>query len=386
MMSQSQVTHVCLFDEHAISTLSPIVDPSIPSQKVVIAACDEYQSQCEQIIKLAKSRGAQAQYWSLPHTSNTLELKKSFKLLFEHASAESNTVWFNASNGARFYVLVAVDVAKSLNIPIYVVEPKSDCLHWIHPDNQNPVPIQDKLKLHEYFALHNARLTRQQNKQGISLNKRQLGAQWAAQCKSLSHSLASLNYLAFTANSESLTSDPLPKKLLKDLNLSNMLADLSDNNMLTVTPDNRLSFTDASTKFFCSGGWLEEYVYGLLVGLRKEIPTIQNDAHSAEIERMVNGEIVKNELDVVALVNNKLHIIECKTNRTKNGSDTNTLYKLDSLSEVLGGIEGRAALVTFDKITPAASARAIELNISVFGPNQLGNLRDHLATWLKASG
>ena len=70
----------------------------------------------------------------------------------------------------------------------------------------------------------------------------------------------------------------------------------------------------------------------------------------------------------------------------KNGSDTNTLYKLDSLSEVLGGIEGRAALVTFDKITPAASARALELNIGVFGPNQLGNLRDHLATWLKASG
>ncbi|WP_272996739.1 hypothetical protein [Paraglaciecola agarilytica] len=55
MMFQSQVTHVCLFDEHAISTLSPIVDPAIPSQKVVIAACDEYRSQCEQLIKLAKS-------------------------------------------------------------------------------------------------------------------------------------------------------------------------------------------------------------------------------------------------------------------------------------------------------------------------------------------
>jgi hypothetical protein len=55
MMSQSKVTHVCLFDEHAISTLSSIVDPAIPSQEVVIAACDEYRSQCEQIIKLAKN-------------------------------------------------------------------------------------------------------------------------------------------------------------------------------------------------------------------------------------------------------------------------------------------------------------------------------------------
>ena len=82
------------------------------------------------------------------------------------------------------------------------------------------------------------------------------------------------------------------------------------------------------------GGWLEETTYGIVRSLAKKLPTIQDDGHSVEIERLINGQKVLNELDVVVLVNNKLFVIECKTKQFHKG-DGKITTPIFSLSAIL---------------------------------------------------
>ena len=84
----------------------------------------------------------------------------------------------------------------------------------------------------------------------------------------------------------------------------------------------------------------------------------------------------------MALVNNKLHVIECKTKKFKNGEGSNTLYKIDSIAELLGGLKCKAALVTFYPLNKSELDRAYELNIDIFDINNLLNLKTSLKKWL----
>jgi hypothetical protein len=384
-MAEKPVTHICLVNEYPTSILSPIIDPKIPSNKLIIVSAKEFTQQSKLIIHVAKTRGYQAEHKILPSTCCTTELKKAFLNIFENELNQNKNIWLNATNGTRYQALAAYEVARSFSAPVYVVDPNNDSLQWLHPEDRSPTPIENKLKLHEYFSINGSSLVSQQSKHGISSRIRKLGAKWASQSKVIGASLARLNYLAYSAQSESLLSKPMDSHSLRDEHLLALVEELAQENMLVLQSDNRLRFSNPEARFFCNGGWLEEYVFGLIRDIRSQFSSIQDDAHSAEIERLVDGRKVKNEIDVMALVNNKLHIIECKTKRMKAGAGTDTLYKLDSLNELFGGLAGKAALVTFHRISDSDKARAFELDITIFGPDKLLDLRGHLELWLKDS-
>ncbi|WP_199271396.1 Card1-like endonuclease domain-containing protein [Paraglaciecola sp. L1A13] len=72
-----------------------------------------------------------------------------------------------------------------------------------------------------------------------------------------------------------------------------------------------------------------------------------------QIDHLVDAKTVKNELDTVAIMNKKLHIIECKTKRIKGADDTHILYKLNSRNELLRDIAGKTPLASLHQITNA---------------------------------
>ncbi len=89
---------------------------------------------------------------------------------------------------------------------------------------------------------------------------------------------------------------------------------------------------------YFSGGWFEEYVYDKIKSLNGEyINDIRLNVKLHEKSREVEDESeVKNELDVVFIANNNLHVVECKSGNLTNQDWTNTFYKVALLNRRFG--------------------------------------------------
>ena len=106
---------------------------------------------------------------------------------------------------------------------------------------------------------------------------------------------------------------------------------------------------------------------------------------NVQVTRKIGEKEVRNELDVATVVNNKLHIIECKTKGMRDDGD-DTLYKLESLRDLLGGLQARAMLVSFRPLRYNDITRAMDLGLGLIGPEELKDLRSHLREWLIKAG
>lgn len=381
-INEKQVTHICLIGNDPTANLTPIIDKDIPSDRVIIAHEEHQQEQVEQLKKVIQPRGYKVDTWLIPTTFNTEEIKFNFMQLFEQESTHSSDTWLNASNGTRYQVLAAYEVARAYGASVYIVEPKYDALCWLYPENIELTSIADKINLHEYLSVNGCTLKTQQNKDGISNNLRAIGENWLKQADKLQTGIAKLNYLAQFTHGDTFLSKEQDTAMLNDEALQWLLTDLETVELIKIE-GKRVNFQNEKTRFFANGGWLEEVTFSYIHNLSSEILELQDNGHSVEIERFINGKVINNELDVVALVNNKLHVIECKTKKFKNGDGTNMLYKIDSLAERLGGLKCKVALVTFYPLNKSELIRARELNIEVFSTSSLKNLKFNLNQWLR---
>lgn len=125
---------------------------------------------------------------------------------------------------------------------------------------------------------------------------------------------------------------------------------------------------------FSNGEWLENLVHNTVREIQDELPTIQDHSLNVQVYRESGGREVRNELDVATVVNNKLHIIECKTKGMRDDGD-DTLYKLESLRDLLGGLQARAMLVSFRPMRHNDISRAQDLGLALIGPEELKILK-----------
>ncbi len=149
-----------------------------------------------------------------------------------------------------------------------------------------------------------------------------------------------------------------------------------------------LYIPDEDKKFFCHGGWLEEYVYRAVRGLNlKGLNAMINVCVEWAKDR-TTGMDVTNEFDVLFTWRNRLHIISCKTSNMDvrtNGSGTKgkeAVYELDSLADDTGGLFGKAMLVSARKLSPYSLARASENKIKVVDGEKVLRLPEILRGWI----
>ncbi|MEF1173636.1 Card1-like endonuclease domain-containing protein, partial [Vibrio sinaloensis] len=108
--------------------------------------------------------------------------------------------------------------------------------------------------------------------------------------------------------------------------------------------------------------------------LKKSRSDVQDIAMSVKVERGDKNNPLRNEIDVMALINNRLYIIECKTGMLKPQESQLALYRLDSLAEVFGPLT-QGALLSFDSISPLIKRRANEININVLDSKNMVQVR-----------
>jgi hypothetical protein len=194
---------------------------------------------------------------------------------------------------------------------------------------------------------------------------------------------STFNYLAASAESTlvSVTFDTKNIPLLA-------LIDVFHKAGVVEIQDNQLVFESEAARFFCNGGWIEMHVFDVVRQCRKIESQFQDIAFNLNVFRDGHGSKVRNEIDVAFLFNNRLFVIECKTMRFNGSSGkrsgSHSLYKLDTLRQVLGGTNAQSMLVSLNNLSRSDTRRANDLNISVCAGNQLLHLKDALLKMIRS--
>lgn len=380
------ITHVGIIDQDPVRLVTPLLDHGIPAHKMIFIGTASQTEQYERLASIVTSRNIDAEFFQIPDSISIICLRKKLNELADKLRQKQTEVWFNASCGLRHRLLSAYEVFRSFHWPIYVIEPFSDEMCWLYPSDRKQQQVEDRIQLADYLTIFGARSELPETTIPDSLNNQlwELGQRWASSALELGPGLATLNYLATTCRKEQKLNVGLSEKQQGYKELGMLIADLHDTGLATYQ-NGILTFKHEEARRFANGEWLENLVHSTVRAIQNELPTIQDHSLGVQVYRKIGDREVRNELDVATVVNNKLHIIECKTKGMRDDGD-DTLYKLESLRDLLGGLQARAMLVSFRPLRHHDLVRAQDLGLAIIGPDQLGDLQTHLHNWLKDAG
>lgn len=371
-------THLILVSAQPIPNITPMLDEAIKPQKVLMLVSEDMRERAKALENIFKPRGiAVEQYpiddpWDAEHISDTV-----LDILSQYPDGD---IALNATGGTKLMSIAAYEAFRSEKAPIYYVHPQHDRLLWLSP-KQASHDLADRLKLKDYLMAYGAdQVDIPDSGQSVPPPIQALTQDLLAGIERYADELGTLNYLAFQADNPKLSVEieqgPLAKPMLWEL------LECFEQAGVCRMDGHRLSFSSQQARFLANGGWLEMHTYKICTQLKKHC-RIQDVACNITIQRHPAGKTpVKNEIDVGLIGDNRLYLIECKTKRFE--KDADVLYKLDSLRDLVGGLQGRAMLVSFNTLDKVSRARAKELNIDLCCKTELKNLQHHLQTWLTA--
>ncbi|MDP5255129.1 MULTISPECIES: DUF1887 family protein [unclassified Vibrio] len=378
--------HVGIIDKDPIRLVTPLLDSRSISNHIVFIGDISQQVLFTRLQQVLSEHQISAEFFEIPQGANTTTLKQAIKTLAQDLDQRHQEVKLNASCGLRHRLLSVYEVFRSYQWPIFVVEPKSDKLCWLYPERDDDAQVQDNITISDYLTIFGARGEFNQVDTPTTLDHTlyQLGERWASNALELGPGLATLNYLATTCRKEQCLEVKLTEKQQGYRELNILLTDLVEANIATYH-NGLLCFANEDARRFSNGEWLETLVHSTVRDIQNTMPTIQDRSLNVQVYRKLGDYEVRNELDVATVVNNKLHIIECKTKGMRDDGD-DTLYKLESLRDLLGGLQARAMLVSFRPLRHNDITRAQDLGLAIIGPDELKDLKQHLVNWFVEAG
>ncbi|WP_032080286.1 DUF1887 family protein [Vibrio fluvialis] len=378
--------HVGIIDQDPVRLITPLLDNRTVSRHIVFIGDRSQESMYVRLHTVLNQRDITSEFFEIPAGSNIADIKASIRELAEDLKQRNLDVKLNASCGLRHRLLSVYEVFRTYHWPIFVVEPNSDRLCWLYPDGNKDTQVQDRITISDYLTIFGARGEFSEQSLPPQLDQKlyELGERWASNALELGPGLATLNYLATTCRKEQRLDVELSDKQQGYRELNLLLSDLVEADIATYDKG-ILTFANEDARRFSNGEWLETLVHSTVRQIQDDMPTIQDRSLNVQVYRQLGDREVRNELDVATVVNNKLHIIECKTKGMRDDGD-DTLYKLESLRDLLGGLQARAMLVSFRPLRHNDITRAEDLGLALIGPDELKDLKTHLKNWFAAAG
>lgn len=378
-------THVYLVSDQATPNISPALDPMIKPEKVILVVSPGMQKYGEGLKNvLTEGAGVKVTLWSVENAWDIEYVREQMMELLD--AYENETLILNATGGTRPMSMAAFEVFRVWEKPVFYVHPETDELIWLYPRQRVSHQLADRVKLRHFLVARGTRVEERGTAQ-IPPAYRDLTARLILRINYFAKAIRTLNYYAYTA-AETLRSRPLKTYDLKQDAFADLLTHFARANILA-RDGTRLRFPNESARFFANGGWLEQHVFAQLMQLRKEKPEIQDLAQSLEVSRSGKQQQhrIRNELDVAFLANNRLYIVECKTKYFgeydhADSPGAETLYKIDTLKDLLGGLQGRGMLVSYLPLSRADRQRAQDLQIQVCDGERLQQLASVLRRWV----
>ncbi len=372
--------HVYLVSNQPTPNLTPALDTRLRPARVILLVSPGMREQARWLEEVLSSRGIVTREWPVDHAFDIEHVQNRVLELLEDEipNVKAKRIQLNATGGTKPMSIAAYEAFRAYELPIFYVHPEKDRLVWLfHPDQPPAINIQDRIRLEPFLQAHGVNPRAELSRNIPNKALLEAGQQIVAHVEGFSRALGVLNFLAHKARA---TGEVEIER--GHLRIANSLIELFAEHGFLQHSRGKLRFPDEDSRFFVNGGWLEYLVFDAARSLRRDDDRIQDVARSVNVERIIRGETVPNELDVVFLRDNRLYLIECKTSRFKDkGEDSHgagVLYKLDALGDIMGGIKSRALLVSYQKFQRKDRDRARMMGIEVCAGAELQRLKTFL--------
>ena len=332
--------------------------------------------------EVLKNTGIRVGRWHVQDAWNIEHIRdRVFDLLAER---ENDAIALNATGGTKPMSIAAYEVFRSMEKPIFYVHPEQDRLIWLHPRELPALDLADRVKLPAFLQAHGAAVIGQGSVLGVKEHLRTVTEGLIRHVDRYAQPMRTLNWAANLAEQNKSLKSPVIPRAQQTEGFQNLIGWFETANLLHRDGE-QILFADEEARFFANGGWLETHVYAQCLALKKM--GVQDVGRSLLVERQGKSGPVRNELDVAFLYQNRLYVIECKTKHyDRHGNDpggADTLYKLDTLRDVLGGLQARAMLVSYHSLNDADCRRADDLRIRLCVGSQLQQLGTELQQWIQ---
>lgn len=368
--------HICLVSAQLLANYIPIRMDK-PDQVHLVSSLDMQKKGLTTRFETLLARGG---FTSVTHTgmpdAGMAEIQRFTRVLYDKVTQAYPTarITVNITGGTKLMSVAILDIFSAAGHAIIYTDTAKDTLERVHNCGLEPLPAV--LGIEEYLLAYGAKLYDSASShaewQTRAFNRRaaaELLAR-ATQDKKLKTLITVLNAMVMNALSPNGDELLVPEQAFKfpltaeQLKLVKLLAEQG----LFTLHKNRLSvtFLDAERTRFICGHWLEEYAWHIAeqTGLNEVACGVEIDWENSR---------TCNELDVLAVHNNRLLIIECKTVRFSDDrqKSNNTLYKINSLGESLRGLFGQKVLLSAWGVSPTMLDRAKTQGIKILRPHEL---------------
>jgi hypothetical protein len=319
----------------------------------------------------------------LPFNDSTPESICASAAKLANDSLDGRDVVFHITGGTKLMVLAIHRELENLNS-----NPQGGSYRTLYADTLNhtldwldakPVqePMADVLTLQDLLLVRGYRITNNT----LTAKDQQRAALRAAvsrhmgdQAQVLSRFFSTLAYKASMASEgNSLTQHfdyPPGGPAAKLLNLA-----VKNGLLQWGSGSGEITFTDRDSARFFAGGWTEEYVF-------LKMSFFKPGQYAMNAKVIQNRTKTENEIDAIAVKNNRALLIECKSGKQVKAQDS--IYKLGQVVRQVGGLMAKGLYISAQQVNEADRSRAAEYGIDVLAGEELQNVNQYLRDWAKA--
>lgn len=376
-------SHLCLVSQQATPNLTPLLDLAFRPRRVVMVVTPDMRQRARWLEETLRRHRP-------PLTVECLEVKDAWDM---HGVLDTLVGWLdsqpadcsialNVTGGTKPMAMAAQQVFAMAGRPVFYVHQARAEIQWLEP--RLPArTLGNRLCLEDYLHAHGWEVLARPALRAPDAKVAELTRELVLNIKDREWAIGKLNGYAQECERMNWTRINLNPGDKNDGAFMETLKDFERAGACRLDGDT-LSFPDESARFFCKGGWLEDYVVELMRGLATQLG-VQDWAAGLKVRSLDNnlkGEGGSNELDLAFLAHNRLHLVECKTSNLKDeGSATGAIYKLDALT-ALGGLNTTTLMVSYRKLADGERQRAKDLKIRTCVGTQLATLGATLGQWV----
>lgn len=382
--------HVCLVSGQAAPNLLPVLDTEFKPQEIVLIISNKMKDKANYLSEIFKKNNIKITHKMLSDEFNFSTMEQE---IYTVAEEYINTnVALNVTGGTKLIAIAAQNAFRDADKPIFYVDTDENRIIFISKDNQGnwieDKTLHTKVNLSDYFGSYGF--------QTIVHSQSKIKDGWLEIPKSFiqyydryANIIPLLNQYASLAEKRGLQIE-IDKEHQKNNMLDEILTELDDKYGLIEYRNNHIKFHNQDIRFFLNGGWLEDYTFNVLQNI-KQIDDIGCNIEVANLyysqgknDFSTNNKGNKNEFDIVFMAKNKLHIIECKTQKMdKSGGikAEDMLYKLETLKDY-GGSFTKKCLISYCPVPDSILNRAKSLNIKIIQGKDLLRLKSIIQDWI----
>lgn len=374
--------HLCIATGQNAANFIPL--KQLQAQEIWILETPEMQKQqsAKALTMALKSALPEAQLRTLAFDDSTPASMQAAALQLACDQLDGRDVVFHATGGTKLMVLAIHQQLLNLasgqgRYRLLYADTFQQTLSWLD-DTPRQEAMQDVLTRDEQLLLRGYRTTNDTRPAQIQ----QRAAERAKVTRFMGEKSAQLKGFLGTLNRHANAAAADNASLVRELDFlpnphspAGKLLDLAQEHGL-LTMDEAYSsiiFTSQEAAKYLGGGWVEEYVFLKFTGTLA--PT--QYTLGAQITHSVSK--TSNEIDGIAVANNRALIIECKAKKQDQAQDA--IYKLGQLVKQVGGLMARGLYVSAKPVSDTDRARAREYGVDILAGDELATLSDYLRRW-----